>query len=319
MNERTNTPMSVGELLGGQSNGRADTPHSPTADIPHELIEEMRHGNPLEGRETCYADPASWFWRCTDCGKIILNLRGLFAKGDLEEEFGDGRLDGYSLLCDCPRATQQREKKASDRRQEEDKQQRLHFTQLLKSSGLQLSWEERKLADWRNKDERMLVSSFGDAIISGTFPGALVIAGDIGAGKSRLASCLAVELVRHEVRVQWESASSVYNELNAARKSFNQTVNDAVDKYARPRVLFLIDVGLESIDAWSVARLHDILKSRCECERPTVITAYCPQGTDIKDRLTPTTWKGEAGDDAMAKAIMRLLKEKGARIYLKKS
>ena len=318
MDRRTNTPMSVGELLGGQSSGRADTPHSPTADIPHELIEEMRHGNPLEGTGTFYADPASWFMWCTDCGKVILNFGGLTAKMELEE-LGDRRLDGYSVDCDCPRATQQREKKASDRRQEEDKQQRLHFTQLLKSSGLQLSWEERKLADWRNKDERMLVSSFGDAIISGTFPGALVIAGDIGAGKSRLASCLAVELVRHEVRVQWESASSVYNELNAARKSFNQTVNDAVDKYAKPRVLFLIDVGLESIDAWSVARLHDILKARCESERPTVITAYCPQGTDLKARLTPTTWKGDAGDDAMAKAIMRLLKEKGARIYLKKS
>ena len=310
MNERTNTPMSMGELLGGQSNG-----------IPRELIEEMRRSNPLEGMETCYADPESWFMRCTDCGKIILNYYGDTAKNDLEE-LGDGRLDGYSLLCDCPRA--KKEQKAHDEemkknQQERDKQQQALFTKRLKDYGLRQEWKGRKIADWSNSEERMPVAAFGDKIIAGEYPGTLVIAGDIGAGKSRLASCLAVELVRHEVRVQWESASSVYNELNAARKSFNQTVNDAVDKYAKPRVLFLIDVGLESIDAWSVARLHDILKARCESERPTVITAYCPQGTDLKARLTPTTWKGDAGDDAMAKAIMRLLKEKGARIYLKKS
>ena len=302
--------MHIGELLGGKSSG-----------IPPELIEEMRRGNPLEGTGTFYANPEEWFKRCEYCGKIILDWVGFFAKKYLEE-LGDGRLDGYSLLCDCPRAKkgqQEHAEKMKKKQQEQDVQQQALFTKHLKDYGLRQEWKGRKIAGWSNSEERMLVAAFGDKTIAGEYPGTLVIAGDIGAGKSYLASCLAVELVRHEVRVQWESASSVYNELNAARKSFNQTVNDAVDKYAKPRVLFLIDVGLESVDAWSIARLHDILKARCESERPTVITAYCPQGTDIKDRLTPTTWKGDPGDDAMAKAIMWLLKEKGARIYLKRS
>ena len=307
MNERTNTPMSVGELLGGQSRG-----------ISPELIEEMRSGNPLEGTGTFYADPASWFERCEYCGEVVLRLPGILAKSDLEE-IGDGRLDGYSINCDCPRATRERLENAAQLQREQDRQQRVHFTQLIKSSGLQLSWRDRKIANWGNSEERMLVASFRDAIIAGTYPGALVIAGDIGAGKSYLAASLAVELVRHGIRVSWNAASTLYTELSEARKSFKNSVSEAVDKYAKEGVLFIVDVGLESVDAWSVARLHDILKSRCESERPTVITAYCPQGTDLKDRLTPTTWKGDAGDDAIAKAIMRLLKEKGARIYLKRS
>ena len=181
-------------------------------------------------------------------------------------------------------------------------------------------WRSRRLADWKGETEQRRyafrkVSKYGNKIVERVYPGVLYISGDIGTGKTFLASCLARELHREGVHLLWTKVGDIIRELNDAHKSYKKSEQDVIDKYGKARVLILDDLGKERPTEWMIQQLYAIIDGRCENERATVITSNYCGSSDLLERLTPTAPPNEYAGDTTGRAIIDRIKE-GVQITL---
>ena len=261
-----------------------------------------------------------WTRPCSHCGKTLLTpLRGRFAQEDLQK-LGDHRLDGLSVECDCPGAVAERKAHKEKFEQEEEKKKEKQDKELFEESGMPEPWRSRRLADWKGETEQRRyafrkVSKYGNKIVERVYPGVLYISGDIGTGKTFLASCLARELHREGVHALWTKVGDIIRELNDAHKSYKKSEQDVIDKYGKARVLILDDLGKERPTEWMIQQLYAIIDGRCENERATVITSNYCGSSDLLERLTPTAPPNEYADDTTGRAIIDRIKE-GVQITL---
>jgi DNA replication protein DnaC len=181
------------------------------------------------------------------------------------------------------------------------------------------TWYKRGLSSWlrRTPNEQSAYDaavSFGRRIQSGETP-SLYIAGPIGTGKTMLASCLSLDLIRSGRSVVW---SNVGDLLRSLRATFNdRDTNEAaiIDHFANVSILVLDDLGKERPTEWAAEQLFAIFNRRYDYGKPTIVTTNY-SGDDLIKRLTPKPDMTGYADDTTARAIVDRLRGTASTIIL---
>lgn len=247
--------------------------------------------------------------KCPFCGQPILTLAGAVVQDDPHDP-RRGSVIGLKIACSCPAARaadaqidaeieaskQQRKAKARDER----------LRGRLADSNIPDEWHTRGLSSWlrRTPNEQAAYDAavaFGRRVKNGERP-SLYIAGPIGTGKTMLASCLSVDLIRLGFSVYW---SNVGDLLRALRATFNSNENeeDVINRYTKPPILVLDDLGKERPTEWAAEQLFAIFNKRYESNRTTIVTSNYG-GADLVKRLTPRPDLTGYADDTTAASIV---------------
>ena len=113
-----------------------------------------------------------------------------------------------------------------------------------------------------------------------------------GCGKSRLASSIGNELIKNSVRVKYESANQILSEIQRTWNDKSVSEASALEKYTKPRVLIVDDLGARSGQDWIDEKFLMIIDSRYQSKKVTVFTSNYDierlpfKDTRIIDRLT---------------------------------
>ena len=266
------------------------------------LLREPFAGEPL----TC---------ECPHCGRKLLTMAGTWVQCD-EEDPRRTIVEGLESACSCEaaRVAAEDEKRAQRAAEELARKEReaLRLEQLWGASGMPRGWRERGLASWvretaAQEEAYQTARGYGQALRAKLLPRSLFIAGDIGTGKTFLASCLAADLVRRGHRVQWCNASGVLRDIRESFGNSRVSESEVLRRFTAPGTLVLDDLGKERPTEWALEQLFCILNERYDRQRPVIVTTNYG-GEDLVRRLTPrpdvTGWV----DDTTARAIVDRLR-----------
>lgn len=95
----------------------------------------------------------------------------------------------------------------------------------------------------------------------------LIFTGDVGTGKTMVAAALLGELGRRGEFVLYHTTTN----LQAKLRDFDRAA-ERMEHYKQAAVLLLDDFGQEKTTEWFAAQLFDLLDSRCQDKRPTILT-----------------------------------------------
>lgn len=267
-----------------------------------ELVED-----PFAGRELTTV--------CPHCGRKLLTVAGLWAQCDEQDPLYE-LVRGLERVCDCEVAqcAREEEKRAAEAAEarERREQERMRLEHAWMESGMPRAWRERGLRCWVRESvaqERAFdaASEFGRQVVAGNRPGCLFIAGDIGCGKTYLASCLCADLLRRGRHVQWCNMSDVLREIRRCFNNARVSEVEVLRQFTGPGVLVLDDLGKERPTEWAVEQLFCIINARYDKGRPMVVTTNYG-GEELVRRLTPRADADGYQDDTTARAIVDRLR-----------
>ena len=250
---------------------------------------------------------------CPFCGRKLLTLAGAVVQDDPNDPRRNALL-GLEMACTCSAAISadaaiDAEIEAS-KRQKTAKEREERMKARLNASNMPECWHQRGLAAWlrRTPNEQAAYDAavaFGRRIKAGERP-SLYIAGPIGTGKTMLASCLSVDLIKLGCSVLWSNVGDV---LRSLRATFNGKDNEelVIERYTSPPILVLDDLGKERPTEWAAEQLFAILNRRYERSKTTIVTTNYG-GTDLVRRLTPRPDSTGYADDTTAAAIVDRLR-----------
>lgn len=260
--------------------------------------------------------------KCPYCGRKLLTLPGLIAR----EEMGDSEknaLNGLEIACTCEQSIYA-EKKLQDeieasKRSAEAKEKAERTARRLAASNIPETWHQRGMSSWlrRTINEQVAYESavaFGKRIQAGEHP-SLYIAGPIGTGKTMLASCLALDLIRCGKAVLWSNVGDLLRSLRATFSSKEQNEETVIERFAQASILVLDDLGKERPTEWAAEQLFAIFNRRYDYGKPTIITTNY-SGSDLIKRLTPKPDMSGYADDTTARAIVDRLRGTASTIIL---
>lgn len=271
--------------------------------LASELVAEPFAGRPLTTE-------------CPHCGKKLLTMAGLWEQCDDESPLRK-LVEGLERVCNCEAAQRaaEEEKRAQRAAEELERkiQEQTNLEHLWQKSGMPRSWQERGLASWvREKAARRtayeVTVEFGRQLLAGNKPQGLFIAGDIGTGKTFLASCLCVNLLKKNRQVLWCNVSEVLRALRATFNNSRLSEEEVLRSYTAPAILVLDDLGKERPTEWAVEQLFSIINARYDKRKPVIVTTNYG-GEDLVRRLTPRPDADGYADDTTARAIVDRLRE----------
>ena len=100
----------------------------------------------------------------------------------------------------------------------------------------------------------------------------LIITGNIGTGKTHLASSIANFLIESEISVVFGTLINLLNEVKDTYTMENKTESFIIEKYSKVPLLIIDDLGKERPSEWTLEKLFTIINNRYENNLPVVIT-----------------------------------------------
>lgn len=122
----------------------------------------------------------------------------------------------------------------------------------------------------------------------------LLMLGNVGTGKTHLASAIVQQVIRdHRARAVIVSASAIFRAAKAAMaKGAQHTEDDVLAELAGFDLLVIDEVGASRGSDWEVALLHEAIDKRYQAVRPTIVVSNLDRqglqdyiGTRAMDRL----------------------------------
>lgn len=97
--------------------------------------------------------------------------------------------------------------------------------------------------------------------------------GACGCGKTFLASIIAREFVRDYRTVQFADVPDMLNELKRTFDNPHQSAQEILEMYFRLDLLILDDFGVGKISDWNLEIMYQLLNTRYNGSRPTIVTS----------------------------------------------
>jgi DNA replication protein DnaC len=118
----------------------------------------------------------------------------------------------------------------------------------------------------------------------------MVLAGEKGLGKTGLAISIAKRVMQENpgVNVSFIKVSALANAISQGWRLKDNSDNEIVKRLERVKLLVLDDLGAshKALAEWDesspLARLYDILDTRYDMERPTIITTNCVSELELE-------------------------------------
>lgn len=248
--------------------------------------------------------------RCPHCGR---ELREPLSPHLLDEAIPREKAlrDEVMLLpvvCDCPGAQADLARAEEEAELRERETRRARQQAIFSASGMPEAWRDRNLGAWNvQTDEQGIALHAAQSFLTAQPEErrSLFVAGDIGCGKTYLASCLARDMHRRGNYVRWARVGDILAEI---RRSFNSREEcDPLETYKTTACLVLDDLGKERPTEWAVEQLFSLINARYDAELPLIVTSNY-SGADLVRRLTPATAGGEKGDPTTGQAIVDRLR-----------
>ena len=101
----------------------------------------------------------------------------------------------------------------------------------------------------------------------------LYLYGACGCGKTMLASIIAREFIRDYRNVQFADVPDLLNELKRTFGNPNQSAQGVLDMYFGLDLLILDDFGVGKISDWNLDVMYQLLNTRYNSSRPTIVTS----------------------------------------------
>ncbi|MBE7042095.1 MAG: AAA family ATPase, partial [Ruminococcaceae bacterium] len=101
----------------------------------------------------------------------------------------------------------------------------------------------------------------------------LFLYGDPGLGKTFLCSCIAQDLLNQEVPVLYQTAYRLFTVLEDARFKKDEMSEELARQFYEIPVLIIDDLGTEFVTSYTSAVLFDLLNTRIQNKKSTVISS----------------------------------------------
>lgn len=131
--------------------------------------------------------------------------------------------------------------------------------------------ESREKASVALKDSKIFVEKYSFFEEKGL--GLFMWSDARGSGKTRLASSIANELMKKNIRVRYESANKILSEIQKAWSDSGVSENAILQNYIEPRVLIIDDFGARSGKDWMDEKFLMIIDARYQSNKVTIFTS----------------------------------------------
>lgn len=177
----------------------------------------------------------------------------------------------------------------------------------MAAAGLDPAWRFHYTFEaWDSNKNPKLMPQFRQVRAWAQMPsGSLLLAGDVGRGKTHLAIAVAIEALRAGLSVRYTEVEKLLDRLRAAIGSDESDYSDVYRAWIEePTLLVLDDLGAEQHTQWSLTAVENLIAWRLIHELPMVITtntgleAYSERlSSRIHDAAQVMIVKLEAGGD----------------------
>lgn len=255
--------------------------------MPSEREGECRFISPDEARERGLNGPKGGEYECPWCGRS-LEPRGIMLNGRIAW-----------VTCEpCGCDGEARAAKEAETREVETKE-RERKAKLVRA-GVKKRYLDAKVD---TVETQLYVERFGSDDGRG-----LYIHGDVGTGKTYLASALACVFIAAGYTVVLTTTLSMLEDI---QDTYGKEASSlaAVQRFAGSDVLILDDLGKESGSAWSASMLFQIINYRYETMRPLIVTSQYDL-TNLEKRIA------RQGERESARAIVSRLGQMCHMVHL---
>lgn len=247
---------------------------------------------------------------CQYCGKRLPRKRYVLL----------GKEAVIAVSCDCEKAREkqdreQRENELALERESKAKHWREHVAMLYEKSGMGRRFMARTFETYRADDDgkrralettKRYVETFSQRQQEGK---GLYIYGGYGSGKTHLAAAMTHALIQQGTSVICQTFGDMLMDI---RDKMTQGITEetAVQRYTKPQLLVIDDLGKEKCTEWSMSILYSMINRRYEDMAPVVITTNYDYHQLVK-ALTP-----KDSDDDHIRSIVSRLEECSYQLHL---
>ena len=111
--------------------------------------------------------------------------------------------------------------------------------------------------------------------------------GDVGTGKTWLASAIVNELSQKGLPCLFAKLSDIFEEIKSTFKSNETTEREVLIKYKTTKVLVIDDLGQEKASKWTNEKLFGLIDYRRSYGLATIYTSNCDPG-ELLEQLIPS-------------------------------
>jgi len=134
--------------------------------------------------------------------------------------------------------------------------------------GVKERYKNKTLADIVDTTLRKEISDY----INGEQDSGIYLIGKCGTGKTLSASIIVNELAKKQIRIVYKTMVDILQDI---RSSFDNNENsyEKVKKYFNYEILIIDDLGKEKPTEWAVSTIFEIINSRYENCKTTIVTS----------------------------------------------
>lgn len=170
------------------------------------------------------------------------------------------------IMCRCRKEKAEAEERARQQRQFEIEVGRLRTAGLQDRALAQYTFQNDKGYSSQIVIARRYVQKFSKLEKKGT---GLLLWGEVGSGKTFMASCIANALLDQRIPVLMTNFARI---LNSMTSRINGDWNAVLDGFDRYRLLIIDDLGVERNSEFALEQVFSVIDTRCQSNRPMIIT-----------------------------------------------
>ncbi|MCL1994650.1 MAG: ATP-binding protein [Defluviitaleaceae bacterium] len=251
---------------------------------------------------------------CEFCDKERLTLGFSYFSGVVWKPSG-----AESCSCDSGRKKYEQEQlnlatiRLAQEKEEQEYALQQRVTRVISQSGmakkfLKCTFENYVAVDGSKKAIKTAALGYAKNFTGQTE--GLFIHGEMGTGKTHIASAIANHLLNQGIAVicmnERQLLGKIKQSFESSRSFDSDSESQVLKTYETVPLLIIDDMGKEKVTQWSIATLYAIIDARYEAEKPIVITSNYNLN-ELVNRLTPKEkWEN---DSTTARAIADRLTE----------